>query len=282
MGFAERYGRWAVVAGASTGMGAAFATEAARRGLDVVLVARRAALMDETAAAIRAAHGVQVRTLVLDLGHADAADLLAAAVEELEIGLLIYNAAAEPQGRFLDTPLDELHTNIAVNCTTPTVLLKHLAPPMARRGRGGIVLVSSMGALQGIKVFVAYGAAKSYELILGEGLWDELRDHDVDAFAYVVGATATPAFVQNASKVDTDPAVLARLIEESGQSVGAPRSPEEVAANCFAFLDERDTTPIRPRHYSHPEDERRADDDARRPRADVVAQIGRMTSAMWR
>ena len=82
--------------------------------------------------------------------------------------------------------------------------------------------------------------------------------------------------------MDTDPEVLAKLIEESGQSVGNPRTPEEVAANCFAFLDNRDTNPIEPRHFSHPDDERRAEEDARKPRADVVLQMGRMTSAMWK
>jgi uncharacterized protein len=280
--FSERFGRWGVVAGASTGLGAAFGVEAARRGLDVLLVARRGDVLEESAAAIRAQFPVEVRTLVLDLARPDAATMVAAATAELEVGLFVYNAAAEPQGRFLATPLEELHANIAVNCTTPTTLVHRLAPPMVERGRGGVVLVSSMGALQGIKVFAAYGAAKSYELILGEGLWDELRDHGVDAFAYVVGATATPNFLRNAGKVQADPEVLAGLIEQSGQAVGAPRSPEEVAASCFRVLDGRDREPVGPRHYSHPDDEARAAADARRPRADVVGDMGRMTSAMGR
>ena len=282
MDFGERYGRWAVIAGASTGLGAAFGHEAAARGLDVVLVARREAMLADTASALRDAHGVDVRTVVLDLGRPDAADVLAGELTDLEVGLVVYNAAAEPQGRFLDTSLDDLHANIAVNCTTPTVLLKHVAPPMVERGRGGIVLVSSMAALQGIKIFVAYGAAKSYELILGEGLWDELGDRGVDAFAYVVGATATPNFIHNASKMDTDPEVLAQLIEESGQAVGEPRTPEEVAQRCFSVLDARDRSPIQPRHYSHPDDEQRAIADAGKPRAAAVEQMGRMTSAMWK
>ena len=282
MEFTERYGSWAVVAGASTGLGGAFADEAARRGLHVLLVARRGDVMEKTAAAIRDRWGVEVRTLVLDLARADAAEVLVEATGDLEVGLFIYNAAAEPQGRFLDTAMDDLHQNIAVNCTTPTALLKELLPAMAGRGRGGVVLVSSMGALQGIKVFVAYGAAKSYELILGEGLWDELRDLGVDVFTYVVGATATPNFIHNANKMDGDLEELARIIGESGQAVGAPRSCEEVAANLFEIFDARDARPIQPRHYSHPDDEARAESDARRPRADVVAEMGRMTSAMWR
>ena len=98
---------------------------------------------------------------------------------------------------------------------------------MVSRGRGGIVLVSSMGALQGVKIFAAYGAAKAYELIFGEGLWDEFRDHGVDASAYVVGATATPNFVHNANTMTPpDPEALAHVLEGQDASVGEPRTPE--------------------------------------------------------
>ena len=170
--FFDRYGPWAVVAGASAGLGAAFADEVARRGTNVILCARRSDVMERTAAELRDRHGVEVRTVTVDMGSPDLDDVVAAATDDVEVGLFIYNAAAEPQGRFLTTPTDELLTNITVNCVAPTVLTKRFAAAMVSRGRGGIVLVSSMGALQGVKIFAAYGAAKAYELILGEGLWD--------------------------------------------------------------------------------------------------------------
>jgi short-subunit dehydrogenase len=261
MNFAERYGPWALVAGASEGLGAAFADECAKRGTNVVLVARRRQLLEETAARIRAEHHVETRVLTADLGRADIGELVASVTDDIEVGLLIYNAAAAPTGPFVDVPLDEHIVNIAVNVTTPTVLSHMLAKKMVPRGRGGIVLVSSGAALGGMKVFVSYAAAKAYELILGEGLWDELRDHGVDALGYVVGATATPHFIAS-SKLDAVTATGAR-------------TPQQVAERLFEVLG------TGPRGHSHPEDEGRAAANAALPRAEVVAATGRLTSSLW-
>jgi short-subunit dehydrogenase len=191
MDFATRYGPWALVLGGSAGIGLGAAREAASRGINVVLAARRAELLDERCAALRAEYGVEARALLIDLADAGAAERIVAAVDDLEIGLMIYNAAAEPRGFFLDLPLDEHLANIAVNVTVPTVLVHHFARPMIRRGHGGIVLVGSLGQFQGGKVFSSYFAAKAYEWILAEGLWAELGESGVDAFCYAVGATAT-------------------------------------------------------------------------------------------
>ncbi len=194
MDFNEQYGPWALIAGASEGLGAAFADECASRGCNVVLVARRQQLMEETAAGIRERHGVETRTLVADLGRPDIGELVASVTDDIDVGFFVYNAAFAPQGLFVNVPLEEQMQNIAVNCTTPTILSHMLGKKMVDRGRGGLVLVSSGAAHGGMKIFTTYAAAKAYELILGEGLWDEFRDHGVDALGYVVGATATPTF----------------------------------------------------------------------------------------
>src|ERR1017187_9815218 len=90
-----RYGGWVLVAGASAGLGAAFARESARLGFDVVLLARRAHVLEETAASIRAERGVATRCIVADLARADIADVVAAQTADLDVGVLVYNAAAE-------------------------------------------------------------------------------------------------------------------------------------------------------------------------------------------
>jgi short-subunit dehydrogenase len=277
MGLKEKYGPWAVIAGASTGLGAAFGEEAAKRGLDVLLVARRAALLEETAAGIRSRHAVDVRTLTADLAGAE---VLLRGIESLDVGLFIYNAAAEPQGLFIDESLGALTTNIEVNCTTPTVVSHSVANRMVERGSGGLVLVSSMGALQGIKVFAAYGAAKAYELILAEGLWDELRDRGVDAFSFVVGATATPNFLDNAATMTPDLDALSELVGEVGGSALEPRSCESVASALFEVLD-AGRAGIGPRHYSHPDDESAAMASATLSRSEAVSKMGRISSALW-
>jgi len=191
MDFGERYGPWALILGGSAGIGYGAADEAAARAINVVLVARRAELLEERCTTIKERHGVDTRALAMDLVEPDAAERVLAGVADLDIGLLIYNAAAEPRGFFLELPLEEHYANIAVNITVPTVLVHTLARPMVTRGFGGIVLVGSLGQFQGGKVFSAYFAAKAYEWILAEGLWAELAESGVDAFGYAVGATAT-------------------------------------------------------------------------------------------
>jgi short-subunit dehydrogenase len=274
MDFTARYGRYALIAGASAGLGAALADGAAVRGLDLVLVARRKGVLEHTAAALHERHGVDVRTVVADLAEPDAVERIADATADIDVGLLVYNAAAEPQGPFLDTPVEDLLANIAVNCTTPTLLVHALGGSMVARGRGGIVLVSSSAALQGIKVFVAYGAAKAYELILGEGLWDELRGHGVDALSYVVGATATPELLSRTPQAaSNNPAARQNLPPDT--ALDHLRTPQQVAATLFEDLAGG------PRRYSHAADEARERANAGLTRAEVVTRIGEQTTALW-
>jgi short-subunit dehydrogenase len=227
-----RYGPWALVAGASEGLGAAFAHAAAARGLHVALVARRADALSQVAEEIEAAHGVSTRQVIADLSRADAAEQIAETLSDLEIGMLISNAASEPQGPFLDLPLAKHLFAIDVNCRAPLALAYHFARPMVERKRGSIVLVTSLGGLCGLPVFSSYGATKAFDWNLGECLWDEFREHDVDALSYVVGSTRTPN------------------LERSG----APEThlkdavaPDIVAENLFKVLDQG------PTQYSMPD-----------------------------
>ncbi len=261
------------------GIGSAFAAEAASRGLNLLLTARRAEVLDATAEHLRSRFPVEVRTLAADMGRDDIREVIGAFVADLEVGLLIYNAAAEPQSLFLDTPTEELAANIAVNITTPTMLTWDLAAPMVQRGRGGVVLISSMASLLGMKLFVHYGAAKAYEMILGEGLWDEFRAHGVDAFTYVVGSTGTPSWYNNPRRRNVD---LPMFDEQQmiDQAPGAPRRPDDVGAELFRVLD-RDGVEIGPRHYSHPDDEATALVQGAASRRELVSQAGKGTSAIW-
>lgn len=193
-GFSDRYGPWAIVAGASEGVGSAFAAEVARRGVHVVLVARRPTALDEVADAIRQDAAVQVRQVVVDLAAPGAADAVIDATADLEVGLLMYNAGADTRAEpFLDRPIDDVLGMVHRNCTVPTRLCHHLAAGMVERGRGGIIVVSSGAALAGAPHLVPYGATKAYDMILAEGLWAELHDRGVDVLSLVLGETDTPA-----------------------------------------------------------------------------------------
>jgi uncharacterized protein len=192
--FRDKYGPWALVAGASEGIGAAFAEELATRGLHVLLLARRIDPLEQLARTIRAAHGVEVRTASVDLGAPTLLDDVRRAAEGLEVGLLVYNAAVSLIGPFLDQPLADKLRLLDVNCRGPLILSDELGRAMARRGRGGIILMSSLAGTQGTAYVATYAATKAFNLVLAEGLWDELREHGVDVLACRAGATRTPAF----------------------------------------------------------------------------------------
>jgi short-subunit dehydrogenase len=239
MDFADRYGSWACVAGASMGIGRAFSLEAAARGLNVLMIARGEDVLQATAAQVREQYGVQVRTLSADLASPDIGDVVGRAVEGLEVGLFVYNAAVAPVGRFLDVPLDRQLLSVTVNCAAPIILCNLFAKPMVERGRGGIGIVSSNGGVAGSVNFATYNAGKAFEWILAETLWAELGDSGVHVSSIFVGPTASPNY--NAFKATLDPELCGRteseeLIDRIRVRLMDPSPPEEVAAALYDQL----------------------------------------------
>lgn len=192
--FREKYGPWALVAGASSGLGEEFATQLAARGLNLVLFARRGDVLAELAARLGAAHHVEVRVEALDLGAPDLLLRTRAALEGLDVGLLVYNAALSLIGPFLSQSLEDKLRVIDVNCRGPLVLSDELGRRMVARGRGGILLMSSLSGSRGGPLVATYAATKAYSLVLAEGLWEELRSSGVDVLACRAGATRTAAY----------------------------------------------------------------------------------------
>jgi short-subunit dehydrogenase len=189
--FAERYGPWAVVAGASEGVGSSVARQLGERGLNVILVARRQAILDDVAATVPA----DTRAVALDLSENGADQALAKVADGLDVGLLVYNAGADPHAsRFLDKPLASWQELVRRNVNTVLGACHHFGSRMVERGSGGIVLVTSGAAWAGGDRLAAYGASKAFDLVLGEALWAELRPHGVDVLSMVLGPTDTPAF----------------------------------------------------------------------------------------
>ena len=271
--FAKRYGPWALVIGASEGLGAGFARNCAQRGLNVALVARRQGPLDEVAAGIHRQYGVETCAIAADAGADDFIDVVRAGTAGFEIGFLIFNAAAEPGGPFLKIRLEDHLNNIQVNCIAPTRMIYWLGSEMCARKRGGIVLVGSTGSYSGLANWASYSAAKSYEVILGEGLWDEFRDHGVLATSYLVGSTVTPTFQRIQAKLnlpfagDFNPA-------DFPEGTHLPRTPEEVAAALFPQLENG------PRLYCHPAEEERFRESVL-SRRDFIVAGGEATKAFY-
>lgn len=219
--FGRRYGPWALVAGASEGIGAAFATALAGRGLDLVLVARRPGPL--TILADRLA----VRTLTVAVDLATTAGLAAVeeATRDLEVGLVVVNAAYSPIGRLIDQDPAETLRALDLNCRTPLLLAHRHLPAMAARGRGGLIIMSSLAGLQGTPSIAIYAATQAFGAVLAEGLWAELRGSGVDVLACVAGAVATPG-----------------LDATMGRRAPGTLEPERVAAAALGALGRRPRT----------------------------------------
>jgi len=218
-----RYGPWALVAGASEGIGAAFARALAEAGFSLVLIARRQAPLDTLAAELRARSGCSVDAVVLDLASADLEKQLGAIADEREIGLVVYNAALSIIAPFLETPLADKYRMLDVNIRGPVVAAHVFGARMAARGRGGIVLLSSLTAFWGSAWVATYGATKAFNLSLGEALAHELAECGVDIVVSCAGATRTPGFLNRVA----------------GRKAPRAMSPEAVAEQTLLALPKR-------------------------------------------
>jgi uncharacterized protein len=223
--FAERYGPWAVVAGASEGTGKEFARRIASEGVPVVLIARRQGPLDELAKVILAQTGVECVTASIDLSAPEADERIRAAVGDREVGLYVGNAGADPNGsHFLDLGVDPWRDLVARNVITTLMACHHFGRRMRDRGRGGILLVNSGACWGGAGFMAAYTASKAFELNFAESLWSELKPYGVDVLTMVLGMTDTPAF--------------RRLLADRGQPVpeGRLACPADVAGTGLARL----------------------------------------------
>lgn len=220
--FREQYGPWAIVGGASEGIGEAFCHHLAMCGINLIMVARRKGPLDDLAATLTEQFDVQIETVSADLSRESIVEELADTVGDKVIGLLVYNAAASTVGEFLKTDVASKLTSIKVNCQGPVLLSQAYGAEMAERGKGGIVLMSSMSAFQGAGMVATYAATKAFMLILGEGLWEEMKPRGVDVIVCVAGATNTPNFLED-TPVDK-------------RAKGFPGSPDAVAKKALEQL----------------------------------------------
>ena len=195
MEFAERYGPWAIVLGASEGTGREFARQIAANGVSTILVARRAGPLDALAAEIRTESGVACVTASIDLAAPDALDRIKAAVGDREVGLFVCNAGGDPNGApFLDRELAAWLDLVQRNVMTMMACSYHFAGTMRERGRGGILLVNSGACYGGASTLGPYSGSKAFMLGFAEGLWAEMRSHGIDVLTLVLGQTDTPEF----------------------------------------------------------------------------------------
>jgi hypothetical protein len=211
--FSHRYGPWAVVTGAAQGVGLAFADALIDRGCAVVMVDRLRSVSE-----VAAERGERARAVVADLAEPGWLDELTSATADLEVGLVVANAAVSYVGPFLAQPPESRRATVAVNCLATLELAAWALPPMVERGRGGLLITSSGSALAGTAAVASYSATKAFGLNLAEAVGWELRGTGVDVAAVVAPAMDTPGWRSH-------PVAEAELL----QAVSQPRDVVEVA-----------------------------------------------------
>jgi uncharacterized protein len=189
--FRSRYGPWALITGASDGIGKEMAVEIAALGVNVVLCARRRDRLEAIAGDLAAAHGVQTHIVAADLVQPDGADLLEQQTRHLDIGFAVLSAGFATSGPFSDTALASELEMISLNVTVVTRLAHTFAQRMAARGSGGIVLMGSILGRQGVPWVSCYAATKGYVRILAEGLHHELQPRGIDVLSLEAGPVHT-------------------------------------------------------------------------------------------
>jgi hypothetical protein len=189
--FVERFGPWAVVTGASSGLGEAFAQRLAAIGMNVVLVARREDRLRRLADDLQSEHRINTRVVVADLSQEGFLRDIAEATGDLQIGLLVNNAGIATTGKFLDNDLDSHLALLHVNNRAPLILAHHFGNLMRKQRQGGMIFVSSIVAFAGGPWWSNYAASKAYDLVLAEGLAREFRKDGISVLAVCPGATRT-------------------------------------------------------------------------------------------
>ena len=190
MTFSDRYGPWALVTGASSGIGAEFARQLAGRGLNLVLVARRQDRLQSVSEEISAS-GIATRIVVSDLTADNGCQRVINDTADLDIGLLVNNAGYGMSGAYHQLDAARQVQMTVLNCVVPVLLTNHYLPCLRKRGFGGLIFLASLAGYQATASFATYGATKAFNLMLGEALWKECREYGVDALAVSPGFTRT-------------------------------------------------------------------------------------------
>jgi uncharacterized protein len=218
--FKSKYGPWALVAGASEGLGRAFAEELAKRGLNLILIARRIEKLETLSNNLIRDHQIEIKVHSIDLADFEDTKKFFLGLDT-DIGLLVYNAAYSPIGYFEDIPEENLLKIVDVNIKTPLLLSRMVIPRMIEKRKGGIVLMSSLAGMQGSPKIATYAASKAFNAILAEGIWNELKKHGIDVIASCAGAITTPGY-KNAQNSKDAPGTLhaSRVAKDTLNALG--------------------------------------------------------------
>ncbi len=183
----NRYGEWAVITGASSGIGLELATQLASAGFNLVNNSRGLEKLQEVESNLKSHADIQIKIVASDVSESEGIDKIIEATKQLNVGLLIASAGYGTSGNFIDSSLHSEINMLRVNCEALLSLVHYYSQQFAQQKRGGIILMSSMVAFQGTPYSANYAATKAYVQTLVEGLAVELKPKGVDALAAAPG-----------------------------------------------------------------------------------------------
>jgi short-subunit dehydrogenase len=219
----QKYGNTALIAGASEGIGAAFATQLAKEGMDLVLIARHTEPLQLLAYSMGNRYKVKVQCITCDLSDVNAINDIKDSLNGREINMMVYNAALSYIGPFIKNSSENHSLAAQVNMITPLKLVHYFGEKMLANGKGAIVLMTSLAGFQGSGFLSMYASTKAFNRILGESLWYEWKKSGVDIIACCAGATSTPGYIK------TQP-------EKTGFFTPRVLAPADVAEECLKKL----------------------------------------------
>ncbi|MBZ0183438.1 MAG: SDR family oxidoreductase [Melioribacteraceae bacterium] len=203
MNLNNKYGNYALITGASSGIGECFARRLAELGMNLVLVARRKERLDNLKREIQAKHNVDIINIELDLTEDNIIEKISQHLEGIDVGILINNAGYGSTGYFHTNNADNEILMVKLNCVVPTILTHHFIRPMVEKRKGAVIFLGSVVALQPTPLMSTYSATKVFNAYLGESLWYEMKRYNVDVLNVNPGGTVTE--FQRVANVTTGP-----------------------------------------------------------------------------
>jgi short-subunit dehydrogenase len=236
----ERFGPWALVTGASAGIGRELARQLAANGLHLVLVARRVKELDALGRELEARWGTHYRVVGVDLALPEAVVKLETATRDLDLGLVVSNAGDAVPGEFLTATRDELHAIVRVNVLGNLDVAHHFGQRLAARRRGGLVLVGALGASNGVPFMANAAATKAYVHSLGKALHLELGKRGITVTTLMPGPTATAALDKlGVEKPPLKPMGVVQCVRETLEALNAGKAtvvPGRLTRWAFAVI----------------------------------------------
>jgi short-subunit dehydrogenase len=223
----KKFGPWALITGASSGIGKEFAAQLAAQGFNLVLVARREYLLQAIAAELVMKYSIETRVIAVDLAEENFLNRLTPVTDAVDLGLVVSNAGLAHPGEFIRMKPDQLQLGVRINVLAHLIIARHYGERLAAKKRGGLILVSAMGALDGVPFMANSAATKAYVYSLGQGLHIELKRSGVSVLVVSPGATETSAMDDlgfRADELPMKPMSAAQCVEEALKALEADKA----------------------------------------------------------